>query len=68
MRTLSSTVAVGSLILAAALVPVIGGVLTAVFLVGLFFLALVGVLSGVEDRTVRQRNPTMDPRRWRDGS
>ena len=34
----------------------------------LFLLALVAVLSGLEDRTVRQYNPSMNSRRWRDGS
>jgi hypothetical protein len=68
MRTLSSAVAVVSLLLAVALVPVIDGVLIAMFLVGLFLLALVGVVSRVEDRTVRQHDPAMDPRKWRDGS
>ena len=65
MRALSSLVAVGSLFAAVALLPVIGDVVFAVFLFGLFLLALVGVLSGVEDRTVRQHNPEMDPTSWR---
>ncbi len=44
------------------------GALLAVFPFGLFLLALVGVFGGLEDRTVRQHNPSMNPRRWRDGS
>jgi hypothetical protein len=68
MRLVSARTAVGSLFLAVAFLPVIGGVLFALFLFGLFLLALVGVLSGVEDRTVRQHEPSMDPKRWRDGS
>jgi hypothetical protein len=48
--------------------PIVGGVLFAFMFFGLFLLALVGVLAGLEDRTVRQHNPSMDPRRWRDGS
>jgi len=35
---------------------------------GLFLLALVGVLVGVEDRTVRQHNPSLSPTEWRNGS
>ena len=68
MGTLSAVVAVGSLFLAVALLPVFGAALFALVLFGLFLLALVGVLGGVEDRTVRQRDPSMDPTRWRDGS
>jgi hypothetical protein len=65
---MSSLVAVGSLLLAAALVPVLGGVLFALVLLGLSGLALVGVLGGLEDRTVRQRDVVLEPRRWRNGS
>jgi hypothetical protein len=68
MRTVSSLIAVASLFGAVALTPVIGGVLFAFVLIGVFLLALVGVMSGVEDRTVRQRDPDMDPTRWRNGS
>jgi hypothetical protein len=68
MRTLSALVAVVSLFTAVALVPVVGGVLVAMFLVGLFGLALVGVLGAVENRTVRQHDPSMNPTRWRDGA
>ena len=68
MRTVSSLVAVASLFGAVALMPMIGGVLFAFVLLGLFLLALVSVLAGLEDRTVRQRDPAMDPTRWRNGS
>jgi len=68
MRTLSSVVAVLSLFGAVAFVPVIGGILFAVVLLVLFLGALVGVLAEVEDRTVPQRNPVLDPRGWRNGS
>jgi hypothetical protein len=61
-------IALGSLALTVAFIPVIGGVLFAVFLFGLFLLALVGVIGGSEDRTVRQHDPVLDPRRWRNGS
>ena len=67
MRTLSSLAAFVSLILTVAFVP-IGGVLFAMVFFGLFLLALVGVLGGLEDRTVRQHNPSLNPRGWRDGS
>jgi hypothetical protein len=61
--------AVGALFLAVASLLVIGGVVFALFLFfPLFFLALVGVLAGVGDRTVQQRNPSMDATRWRAGS
>jgi hypothetical protein len=33
----------------------------------LFLLAFVGVLAGLEDRTVHQHNPSMDPNAWGDG-
>lgn len=68
MRMLSSLVAVVSLFLTVAFVPLVGGVLFAMVVFGLFLLALVGVLAEQEDRTVRQHNPSMNPRGWRDGS
>jgi hypothetical protein len=68
MRTLSALVTVASLLLAVAVVPVVGGVLFAFVLLGLSGLALVAVVGGVDDRTVRQHNPSMNPRGWRDGS
>jgi hypothetical protein len=69
MRALSSLVAVISLLLVAASLLVLGGAVIALLLFfPLFLLALVAVLSGLEERTVRQYNPAMDPRRWRDGS
>jgi hypothetical protein len=34
----------------------------------LFLPALVGVLAGLDDRTVHQHNPSMSPSEWRDGS
>ena len=69
MRTLSSFVAVTFLFLAAAPLIVLGGALFSLllFFPG-FLLALVAVLAGLENRTVRQDNPAMDPRGWRDGS
>ena len=66
MRTLSSLTAVVSLILTVVFIPIVGGVLFAMVFFGLFLLALVGVLGGLEDRTVRQHNPSMNPREWRD--
>ena len=60
--TLASLLASGALLL----VP--GGVLFAPLLLGLSLLALIGVLGGFADRSVRQRNPPMNPRGWRDRS
>jgi hypothetical protein len=68
MRTLSRLVAVGSLFGAVALTPVIGGVLFAFVLLGLFLLTLAGVMAGIEDHSVRRPDPVMDPTRWRNGS
>jgi hypothetical protein len=65
---MSAFVAVTSLLLAIAFVPVVGGVLISMLLFGLFLLALVGVLAGVDDRTVRQHDPAMNPKGWRNGS
>lgn len=69
MRTLSSFVAVTFLLVAAASLIVIGGALFSLllFFPG-FLLALSTVLAALENRTVRQRHPAMDPRGWRDGS
>jgi hypothetical protein len=65
---MSALVAVLSLALTLALLLVPGGVLFAPFSLGLFLLALTGVLGGVRDRTVCQHDPAMTPRSWRDGS
>ena len=68
MRTFSALIAIGSLLGAIVFVPLIVGVLLSLILVGAFLLALVGVLSGLEDHTVRQHDPAMDPTGWRNGS
>lgn len=68
IRMISSLVAIGSLLGAVAFVPVIGATLIVLLLFGAFLLALVGVLSGVEDRTVRQHDAVLDGKRWREGS
>jgi hypothetical protein len=49
-------------------IPMVGGALFALFAAGLFFLALAGVVGGLEDRTVRQRGGVSDPEGWRNGS
>src|SRR5262245_41749199 len=67
MRTMSALVSILALLGAMALVPVIGAVLFSAVLFGGAVLALVGVFSGVEDRTVEQRDPVLDPVRWRRG-
>lgn len=48
----------------ASLIP-IGGVIFTPFLLGLFLIALVGVVSDHGDRTVRRQGPTLDGRAWR---
>lgn len=69
MRALSSLVAVTSLFLAAASLIALGGALFSLLLFfPLFLLALVALLGGLQDRTVRRYDPALDPRRWRDGS
>jgi hypothetical protein len=68
MRTFSALIAIGSLLGAIVFVPLIVGVLLSLILVGAFLLALVGVLSGLDDQTVRQHDPAMDPTGWRNGS
>ena len=65
---MSAFVAVSSLFASVALLVVPGGALIAPFSLGLSLLALVGVMGGLENRTVRQRDPELDPRGWRDGS
>jgi hypothetical protein len=59
--------AVAALFLTVAALPVVGGVLFAAVFFGLF-LALVGVLAGLDDRKVRQHDAVLDPRGWRNGS
>jgi hypothetical protein len=66
MRTFSSIVATGSLFLVVAVMPVIGGVIFAFVLFGLFLLGLVSLLGSV-DREVRQHNPSLDARGWQSG-
>ena len=61
-------IAVLSLIGAAALLLVPGGVLLAPVLLGAALLALTGALGGPKDRSVRQHDPPMNPKGWRDGS
>ena len=69
MRTLISLVAVVSLFSTVASLLIIGGVVFALLLFfPLFLLALIGVLAGLEDRTVHQHNPSMNPGGWRGGS
>jgi hypothetical protein len=67
MKTLSSLVAIVALGLTIVFLPIIGGALFAMVFFGLFVLALVGVLGGVEDHTVRQKDVPIDPTGWRDG-
>ena len=67
MRTVSALAAVLALFLSIAFPLVLGGVIFALFLFfPLLLLALVGLLDTVEDRTVQQHDPSMDPRGWRE--
>ena len=61
-------IAVLSLLGAVAVLLVPGGVLIAPLLLGAALLALTGGLGGLENRTVRQHEPPMNPTGWRDGS
>jgi hypothetical protein len=67
MRTVSALVAISALFLSITFPLILGGVIFALFLFfPLFLLALVGLLDTVDDRTVRQHNPSVDPRGWRE--
>jgi hypothetical protein len=61
-------IAVLSLLGAAVSLLVPGGVLLAPLLLGAALLALTGGLGGLENRSVRQHEPPMNPTGWRDGS
>jgi hypothetical protein len=65
---MSALIAVAALFLLVATLPVFGAVVLAPFILGVFALALVGVLGQVPDRSVRQYNPDLDPTGWREGS
>jgi Sec-independent protein secretion pathway component TatC len=69
MRTVMALVTDVFLFLTAASLLVVGGAVFALFLFfPLFLLGLLGVMAGLEDRTVRQHDPSMSRREWRDGS
>jgi hypothetical protein len=61
-------IAVVCLLGAAASLLVPGGVLLAPVLLGAALLALTGALGVLENRSVRQHDPPMNPKGWRDGS
>ncbi len=67
MLTLSAVVAVVCLLGVIVLAPIYGAALFMLLLGGAFLLALTGVLSEVEDRSVPQHDPAMDPKGWRNG-
>jgi hypothetical protein len=67
MLKLSAVVASACLLGVIALAPVFGAALFVLLLGGLFLLALTGVLSSVEDRSVAQHDPALDPHGWREG-
>jgi hypothetical protein len=58
-------IATAALLLAATTLLVLGGVLLAPFLLGLFFLALVGVLARRTDGRVERRDTKLDASGWR---
>ena len=60
-------IAVLSLLGAASSLLVPGGVLLAPVLLGAALLALTAALGGLENRSVRQHDPPMNPKGWRDG-
>jgi hypothetical protein len=61
--------AVSSLFLTAGSLLVIGGAILALFVFfPLFLLGLVGVIGRLPNRTVRQQDPSMNPREWRGSS
>ena len=68
MHMTLALIAVTSLFLLVATLPIHGAVLFAPFILGLFALALVGVLGDVSDRTVRRHPRESDPTAWRNGS
>ena len=57
--------ATATLLLAATTLLVLGGVLLTPFLLGLFLLALVGVLASRTDGRVERRDAKLDPTGWR---
>jgi hypothetical protein len=67
MTLLSSLTAIVALGLTILFLPIIGGALFAMVFFGLFLLAIVGVLSGVEDHSVQQKDVPIDPTGWRNG-
>ena len=67
MKVLGSLTAIVALGLTVAFLPIIGGALFAMVFFGLFVLAIVGVLAGMEDHTVRQKDVPTDPTGWRNG-
>jgi hypothetical protein len=67
MNGLSALVALVALVLTVVTLPIIGGALFAMVFFGLFVLALVGVLTGVDDHTVHQKDTPTDPTGWRTG-
>jgi hypothetical protein len=69
LATAALFLTIGALFSTVASVLILGGVIFALFLFfPLFLLGLVGVLNGFADRTVRQHDPMLEPRRWRNDS
>jgi hypothetical protein len=68
VATVALFLTVGALSLTVGALLVFGTVIFALVLFfPLFLLGLVGVLDGLENGTVHQHDPALDPRMWRDG-
>lgn len=68
MRALGAVVAVVFLVLTVASLPIVGGVVFALFLFfPAFVLALVVLLATLDDRMVPHHAPAMNPTGWREG-
>jgi hypothetical protein len=65
---MSGVIAVLALALFVVSIPVIGAALFSLLFLGLFGLALVGVLGSFGDRSVRHHDAVVDPKGWRNGS
>jgi hypothetical protein len=65
MKALFSIVTVGFLVSGAALLPLVGAALLAAVFFALFPLGLTGVLGEINERGVKQHDPSMNAAGWR---
>jgi hypothetical protein len=61
-------IAIALLFATVATLPIFGAVMFALVAFGAFMLALIGVLGGLENRSVEQHDAVLDGRGWRAGS